>query len=357
MNTHAANTLEATSLDKPMTIQDVARVLGVSTSTVSSAFSGRGTITAQRRAAVLESARALGYEPNPLAQRLRNGRCPKTIGLFSLGLDFGVATRKIQIIQRLLSAQGYGVPLYVHSADGAGEVMQQVEFMITLRRQQPRAIICATRNLHPETLVELERYRGEGGIVVCYDETMKIDYDQVEFDREDNNYQTARHLLELGHRDLGFYVESMPYLDGPRLRGFERALGEFGLKKRDEWLFQGGSNEDGGMMLAEQFLALKRRPTAVCVVNDRTASAFVNALLRAGLRVPEDVSVVCHDDEPVARSSMVALTTGTQPVEKIAEQVVQMLLSRLDGSYCGPPRLVQVQGEFVVRDSTAAPAS
>lgn len=350
MNTQAGNTLEPAAFDKPMTIQQVARELGVSPSTVSAAFSGKGTITAQRRVAVLESARALGYEPNPVAQRLRNGRCPKTVGLFSLGLDFGVATRKIQIIQRLLSAQGYGVPLYVHSA---GNVVQQSELMLTLRRQQPRAIICATRNLHPDTLAELEKYRGEGGIVVCYDEAMKIDCDQVEFDREDNNYQTARHLLELGHRDLGFYMERLSP-DGPRFRGFERALHEDGLQKRDEWLFSGGPSENGGMLLAQQFLKLKRRPTALCVVNDHAASAFVNAVLRAGLRVPEDVSVACHDDEPVTRSSMVSLTSGTQPVQKIAEQVVQLLLSRLDGSYCGPPRSVQVRGELIVRDSTGS---
>lgn len=338
--------------EKAMTIRDFAREIGVSPSLVSMAYTGNGRIAARTRERILQSALELGFSPNPHAQRLSGGRDRNTIGLFSLNLDFGVITHKIKIIQHLLWSRGFDVPLYAHGAYRAGEVARQADLMSTLRRQQPRAIICTIWGLEAGTLRELERYRGEGGIVVCYDHYVALDCDQVLFDREDNTYQTARHLLELGHRDLGLYMGGLTPPGGGRKDGFDRALGEFGLKANAEWMFHGEVEERGGVMLARQFLALPRRPTALCIVNDRTASAFVNEVQRAGLRVPRDVSVVCHDDQPVASCCAVPLTTNTHPVQEISAAVVAMICSRIDGSYCGAPRQRIVRGALVVREST-----
>ena len=85
-----------------------------------------------------------------------------------------------------------------------------------------------------------------------------------------------------------------------RLRGFRRALAEVGLPMREEWFFQNPTYERGGAEMARRFLAMRDRPTALCIVNDYVALAFVVEVMRAGLRVPEDVSVVSHDDQPIA---------------------------------------------------------
>ncbi len=337
-----------------ITIRDVALAAGVDKATVSYALSGKRQVGVKTREAVLRAAQELGYRPNPHAQRLSNGGCAKTIGLFSLGLDLGVATHKIQIIQHLLSQQGFDVPLYAYGAYGAGENVNQAELMRTLCMQVPRAIVCVTTGLQAEAIEELEAYRQQGGVVVCYDHPTAVACDQVIFDREDNTYQAAKHLLELGHRDIGYYAHGPQRPDDPRLVGFCRALEEWGVAINQQWFFAGGLYGEGGVQLARQFLQLDSRPTGMCITNETTAAMFIHEAQNAGLRVPQDVSVVSHDNLPIAQCCAVPLTTVTHPVEEIASQVVNLLSSQLSGEYEGPPRQIVVRGTLVQRQSAVA---
>ncbi len=344
-----------------MTLEDLASHLGVSRSLVSLAFTGKGRISPTTKEKILAAARELDYQPNVHAQRLAGVRNQEMVGLFSLGLDFGVTTHKIKIIQQMLSEQGFHVPLYAYGDYSPIEMVQQAELLKSLRVQQPRAIVTATRGLKDETLEELRKYQQEGGIVVGYDYASELNCDHVVFDREDNNYQSAKHLLELGHRDIGLYMEGdeQQHLDkqesGSRITGFLRAMEEYGAPVNPDWMFHGGRYEEGGLLLAAQFLSLDERPTAICIVNDRAASAFLHEVMRAGANVPDELSVVCHDDQPVARCSAIPLTTMTQPVKRIAQSVVEMLTSRFDGSYEGAAREKIERGSFIERQSTAAP--
>ena len=344
-----------------MTLEDLAGHLGVSRSLVSLAFTGNGRISPKTRERILAAARELDYQPNVHAQRLAGVRSQETVGLFSSGLDFGVTTHKIKLIQQGLSELGFRVPLYAYGDFNPTEVDQQAGLLGELRRQQPRAIVSATRGLTDEAMQELRKFREEGGVVVCYDYVSDMDCDHVIFDREDNNYQAAKHLLELGHRDIGLYMEGDnelhidPNASGARITGFLRAMNEQGAPIKREWMFNGGRYEEGGLMLAAQFLSLDKRPTAICIVNDRAASAFTHEVMRAGVRVPGDLSVVCHDDQPVARCSAVPLTCATHPVDEISQSIIEMLTSRFDGSYSAEARQKVVRGGFIERASTAPP--
>ena len=111
---------------KPATIQDVARAAGVTKATVSYTFSGKRQVTPETREAVLEAARTLGYEPNPLAQRLSNGGSSNLIGLFCEHLEWSAGTLKLQIIQDMLARRGFEVPVYI-SSPGAGDIAQRVQ--------------------------------------------------------------------------------------------------------------------------------------------------------------------------------------------------------------------------------------
>ena len=347
--------------EKAMTLEDLASHVGVSRSLVSLAFTGKGRISPKTKERILAAARELDYQPNVHAQRLAGVRNQETIGLFSSGLDFGVTTHKIKIIQQELSERGFRVPLYAYGDFSPLEADQQAGLLGELRRQQPRAIVSATRGLTDDALQELGKFRDEGGIVVSYDYVTVMDCDQVIFDREDNNYQSAKHLLELGHRDIGLYMEGeqQQHTDmrgsGLRVTGFLKAMREYGAPINPAWLFNGGRYEEGGLLLAAQFLSLDERPTAICIVNDRAASAFLHEVMRAGIDVPGELSVVCHDDQPVARCSAVPLTSTTQPVREIAQGVIEMLTSRFDETYQGKARQKVVRGSFIERASTAPP--
>jgi DNA-binding LacI/PurR family transcriptional regulator len=359
------------TVNKAPTIRDVAEALGMHKSTVSLAFSGKGNVSAATRARVLSAARELGYEPNPLAQHLARGYRNDMVCLFTGVLDVGLAAEKLLGVQQALSVVGLDVPIHVYGdRPGPGGSSQALQVR-QMRRQRPRAIVCASQRVEKAAFRELDAYQRDGGVLVTYDTTVPLACDQVVFDREDNAYRAARYLLDRGHRHLGFGISSVA---GPlagtggdpvhaRLKGFRQALAEYGLTMRDDWFFQNATYERGGAEMAQRFLALSERPTALCIVNDYVALAFMVEMLRAGLRVPEDVSIVSHDNQPIAAYCPVPLTSMSHPVDRIVNTAVALLLDRIQGRVPSDelPRQVTLAGELVERASvaplTAAPPS
>jgi DNA-binding LacI/PurR family transcriptional regulator len=341
---------------KPITIEDVARAAGVANSTASVALNGKYGVSEKTRRIVMEAAENLGFQPNPHAQRLVSGH-NNVVGMFCPGPEIGAALEKNLLVQRLLDEQGLEVPLYSSGVLGGDRVRAQIVSLERLCRQRPRVIVCSTLNLCDDALEVLQRYQAGGGILVCYDVQINLDCDQVIFDRMHNNYLTASHLLELGHREIGLYLveRDNPSLRAahPRLEGFQRALGEYGIETQPQWVFHGWWSEEDGARLAEQFMALEQRPTAMSIVNEAVASAFMNELARRGVSVPRDLSIASHDNMPVGRYASVPLTTASQPIESTAHHVVEMVSTRLSGEYSGVARRVVVCGELIQRESTA----
>ncbi|MDF2441046.1 MAG: LacI family transcriptional regulator [Abditibacteriota bacterium] len=349
---------------KRVTIEDVARVAGISKSTASRALNSKGSMTPQTRATVRRVARRLGFEANAHAQCLANGRSNNTIGFFSPDLDLSVGTRKMQDIQHLLGERGYVVPIHAFGYRQPYALINQAQLLADLRRQRPRALVCNNSNLREAAArAELLRYCDDGGLAVCYDWPLEVPCDMVVFDREDATYCATRHLLELGHRRLGFFINATYGAEGPdgtepHRAGFLRALREWNIEPREEWMFPTTTFmqvEKGGVGLASLFLALRERPTGMCIVNDAAALTFMGEVGRAGLHVPHDVSVIGHDNTMMARHGPRQLSSVTHPVLPIACSVVEMLDSRLNGRYDGEPRKEVLRCELVVRDSTAPP--
>ncbi len=348
---------------KPPTIHDVAQALGMHKSTVSLALSGKGNIADGTRERVRSVAHEIGYAPNPLAQRLANGAHNPTVCIVSGTLDVGLATEKILLIQHALSAEALEAPIYTCS-EGAGQAdRSQAAQIRQICRQRPRAVICAAQMIGPAVFPELEAYQRAGGVVVSYDVSVPLECDQVVFDREDNTDQAARCLLERGHRRIGLGMSNPPpwlshtvgLAQNLRVAGFRRALEEFGAPFReDDWLFQNSTYEKGGAEMARRFLRLTDRPTGLCIVNDYVALAFMVEIVRAGVRVPQDVSLVGLDDQPIAAYCPVPLTSISQPTEEIARAVVTLLRDRLAGS-AAAPETVTVRGKLRERASVAAP--
>lgn len=344
---------------KPVTILDIAATLGVHKSTVSYALSGKGRVSPQMREKVMAMAKDLGYEPDPLAQRLANRGKSRVVCLCSGSLDSGRGTEKIAAIQTALTGLGLEVPFYTPARPGQNNDQAQIDLFRQLRRQRPQAIVCSVHAFHDDAFAELEQYQNEGGLVVAYDLPLPLNCDKIIFDRVDNAYQGARYLLERGHRHLGL---GMSQLARPganlnttqemRAAGFRQALRECGEEIHAEWIFENPTFERGGAEMARHFLELKERPTGLCIVNDYVALAFMVEMMRAGVRVPEDVSIVGHDDQPIAAYCPVPLTSVSQPVDEIVQAVVETLTARLSGD-TQPPRTITIRGRLIERQSVA----
>lgn len=347
---------------KTVTIEDVARRAGTALSTASLALNGKARVAPGTREAVLKAAQELGFEANPHAKRLAGGASNNHIDIFSLMLNSGVGLDKLKTIHRLLTREGFDVLIHSYDFYDRQHTDESVSLMRSLCRQRPRAIVCATPGVSDEVYEYLRQYQQDGGVAICYDDPVPIACDNVLFDFEHSLYIAAKHLLEAGHREIGLFVQGSMMPPALAVQGFTRALHEQNIKPRRNWFFGSpAAGEDGGFDLAKQFLRCKQRPTAMCIVNDASALAFTVELGRAGVSVPHEVSVVAHDDLPLARCAPVMLSSVTHPTERIAEEVVRLLTTRLNdnavgGSNCtGGPVRMTIRGELIVRESVVPP--
>jgi DNA-binding LacI/PurR family transcriptional regulator len=346
---------------KSITIADVARAAGVSKATASFAYSGKGRMSAETRERVLREAERLGYQPSTHARILAGGRCNDTVGFFTLDIDLSGRTRQMQVIIGALSKLGFWVPIHGCGYEDQTRPEAQLMQINSMLGQRPRAVICNLSGLLPSSLERLRQYQDEGGILVCYGYTHEksIGCDTVVFDDVHAYELAATHLLELGHRDIGLFVAGLRVPSGDSLLGFERALARHDLKPRREWLFSNEGilrYEPEGALLAQKFLSLKKRPTAICIGNDYCAAAFVKVLSDAGVNVPRQVSVVGYDDDAIAPYAQVPLTTINTAQEVMSQHIIELISSRLSGEYSKGARYVEVRGSLVARASTA-PAS
>lgn len=352
---------------KLVTLQDIADALGIHRTTVSKAMTGRYPVSPALRQKILDYANEVGYEPDVGAQRLRLSSREKShlICLCSgyLTASYGSMTMdKMVRIQKALFEMGFEVPFNTAAKFSGESADAQISLFRHLRRQRPQAIICAAHYFQDAAIAELEHYQREGGIVVAFDLPISLDCDQVLFDRTDNAYQAARYLLERGHRYLGI---AMGHLVGPRdsklnttqnqrIPGYHKALREWsdatGEQLLEPWVFEVPDVEDGGVVLARHYMELKHRPSALCIVNDHVTLAFMSELLRLGVRIPQDVSIVGQSNQFLAAHLTVPLTSVTQPVEEIVQATLARLLSRLQGD-TSPSQTIAIRGELIERQS------
>lgn len=341
-----------------VSIADVAQAAGVGTTSVSYALNGKGNLSATTRETIIRVAREMGYENNYFAQNVKVTF--RDVVAVCACMDLGVGTMKIWEIQHRLDRAGHAVETYITPVYMSRESQQQLEMLQTVRRLKPRAIICEISTmragLEEGGYDELQRYVENGGTLVCYNSNtpIGIECDTVLYDEAHSAYLMGRHLLEMGHRELGFCIHGTnPQLDHPHVSGFLRALEEAKIAAKPAWIWGECCQEDGGARLAERFIALPRAqwPTAIGIINDVMASSFVNAMTRAGYKIPDDLSIIGHDDVPAAKNCLVPLTTISHPSSLQAAELVEMLFSRFEGRYDGAARHVTVRGELIQRDS------
>jgi DNA-binding LacI/PurR family transcriptional regulator len=345
---------------KRSTLLDLARETGLSRAAVSYALNEHQSIPEVTRQKVREAADRLGYLPNAHAQNLASGRRGKTVDMFVMGLDSAIGSQHALTIQWKLFNTGYKVPLhafgFAFGKDEAQGKVSIVEMVRGFRQNRSLAVVCALipEGLPEATYDELNRYMDEGGIVVTYGCETKLSCDQAIFDAAAGIYIAARHLIDQGHRDIGFSSFVANDRANPWTLGFERALGESDIPVTTEWLVCTSHFESGGAELAQWFDQRKKSslscPTALVIVNDAAASIFVSQLTQMGYKVPDDISVVGFDDLPVAQYGQVPLTTIHHPVIEIAGLVTEFVDSRVRG-FSGAPRKQRVEMPLVQRQS------
>lgn len=324
----------------------MARLAGVSPATVSFVLNRTAgqTISDETRQRVLQAVAELEYRPNRAAEGLRHGRSA-TIGFVSHDADFGeFAASAIKGAHEACLRQG-NLLLLVNTG---GSTAQAAELIVQLLDRQAEALIFAAVGTRSVVLPEAAG-RVPTVLLNCFtphDPVPAVLPDEVRGGRE-----ATQALLELGHRDIA-YLTGKPsqWATKARLRGFRGALRGAGLNPADHTVLAGNYHVDSGYELVRTLLRRKQVPTAILCGNDRMAVGVLLGLHEAGLRVPDDVSVMGYDDQfQLAAEMRPALSTVRLPYDAMGRLAAEQLAA---GGLEQTGRIL-VHCPVVMRDSTA----
>lgn len=351
---YAATTMAAGNHDgsgRPggVTLKDVARAAGVHPATVSRALdpAKMWLVTPPTRAKVESAARDLGYRPDIVARSLRNGST-KTIGIVVADLSNPFVGEVIHGIAGFLYPRGF-MPLIIETFDDRERLGLALDALRS--RRVDAVVITVARTADADAI--LEAVRGGLQIVLAVRQLPGSGLPAVVHDDAGGGRLVADHLLSLGHRVLGELrgaQDAQPFRE--RGRAFREAVAAGGGAIRAIDAVAAHPTPYEGRRLMEAYLDDRDAlPTAFFVHNDAMAIGAIDALRQAGLRCPEDVSVVGYNDAPLSDHVTPPLTTVRYPSDEVGRFAAGVALSHIaDGDL--PGELVTFPAELVVRGST-----
>lgn len=333
------------------TINDVARLAGVSIKTVSRVMNNEPNVREETRSKVREAANLLHYRPNLLARSLAGSRS------FLLGLFYNNPSQTYVhdmhrgVINRCRES-GYHVLAEPQDASG-GDLERSISGLLATIRLDgviltpplcDMAVVLQTIEAANVPYVRVAPFLYPGRTA------------SVRMDETRAAYEMTQHLLGLGHKDIGF-VMGHPEHGGAHLRyeGFVRAMREAGIEPRVEWIKQGYFSFESGVEAGKSYFAKGApRPTAIFSSNDEMAFGMMSVAQQMGAKIPDDISIVGFDNTPGTMLIWPHLTTIRQPVQELAYAAADILLSRGQleeegGNFNATSRLLPFQ--LIERDS------
>jgi DNA-binding LacI/PurR family transcriptional regulator len=333
------------------TIVDVAVRAGVSTATVSRVLSGAAPARPATRERVLAAARELAYRPSGVARALKRSRT-RTIGLLITDIENPFYPQIVRAAEDEAQARGLGL-LLCNTAEDPERELAYLDLL--LDRRIDGLIVASGRTIrrHARRLAGIEM-----PVVGVNAAAHSAALPGITTAQRRGARLAAEHVLELGHRRIGHITAPDDRAAAARLRraGVADALRAAGLSPESLVLAAGDERIGGGIRAAAELLAAGPAPTAIVCYNDLTAIGALRGVREAGLRVPEDVSIVGFDDIELAAWTDPGLTTIRQPTDEMARWAVARLADVLDGREPGEHRHVTLPPSLVVRASTSSPA-
>jgi LacI family transcriptional regulator len=178
--------------------------------------------------------------------------------------------------------------------------------------------------------------------------------DSVTVDNIKGAQDCVRHLIQVGHRDIAIVTGSLDLEIGrQRLRGYEEALKQAGIKVRRSLVLEGDFREASAQQLVKETLLRRRRPTAIFVSNGVMALGALRALDEVRMRCPEDVALATFDDLPFARAFHPQLTCVAQPAYELGFKGANLLIDRIQGKLPENPVRIELASELKIRESTS----
>jgi len=321
-------------------LEDVAARVGVSTASVSLVLRGAPGPSAETRRRVLEAAAELGYRADRTASLLARRR-RHLLGVM-LDVRNPFHAELAEEIHIAADRKGYEVVLstLTRGRDEAGAIETLLDFRCE-----------GVLLLGPDaTAARLGKLAAEVAVVVIGRRVTDPAVDVVRPADDVGVAQALDHLIAFGHRRIAFVDGGRGVVATARRRGYRDAMRRAGLADQIH-IIPGDHTEEGGGRAGRLVAGLADRPSAVVASNDRGAVGVLDALVRAGVEVPRDISIVGYDDSTLARLAHIDLTTVNQDAAAQAQHAVDAAVERLDGGRTEAVEIV-LRPRLVVRGST-----
>ncbi|WP_197473273.1 ribose operon transcriptional repressor RbsR [Erwinia sp. ErVv1] len=327
------------------TMKDVARLAGVSTSTVSHVINNNRFVSEAVREKITSAIAELNYAPSALARSLKLNQT-RTIGMLLTASSNPFYSEVVRGVERSCYERGYS--LILCNTEGDENRMNRSLETLLQKRVDGLLIMCTESHLPPADI--LNRYPSIPSVMMDW-APFEGSSDIIQDNSLLGGEMATRFLISRGYRRIACIAGPQDKTPARlRLEGFQRAMKSAGLPVPPSCVVSGDFEFEGGFNAMNQLLSLSPLPEAVFTCNDAMAVGGYHALFQAGLSVPQDIAVIGYDDIELARYMTPPLTTIHQPKDELGELAIDTLLHRL-GEPGDSQQLLILTPELVERGS------
>ncbi len=304
------------------TIEDVAKLAGLSRTTVSRVLNDHPYVSDEKRKLIQKAMEQLGYVPNSAARSLRNQKTG-IIAVLIPKISTPFFSQLIEILEMKASSKGYQLII----CQTQFSKQKECRYLNLLKTKQVDGVIM--------TAVEndwsvIDSYLNYGPIVLCNEKIDEAQIPMVYVNQAQSGYLVGKHLLERGHTHIAYCSNGISS-EGmrARLEGLQSALQEAKVHSYDKYYFDRVSTIEDGKQVFRKLACMKVSPTAIFAGGDAVAAGIISEAKKHGWRIPEDLAVVGYDNMEITKLVEPMITAVIQPVDEMAGKSIDVICEKI----------------------------
>ncbi|MGQ0286026.1 HTH-type transcriptional repressor PurR [Pasteurellaceae bacterium 22721_9_1] len=327
------------------TIKDVAKMAGVSTTTVSHVINKTRHVAEETKQSVLNAIQQLNYSPSAVARSLKVNTT-KSIGMIVTTSESPYFAEIIHAVEEHCYKQGYS--LFLCNTQNDPEKIKNHLEMLAKKRVDGILIMCSE---YAQDSLEFFNNFNDVPMVIMDWGIASENNDRIQDNSLIGGYLATKHLIENGHKEIGIIAgELCKTISKNRYQGFEQAMKEANLHINPDWIQEGFFEPEDGYECMNKILNQEKIPSAIFCCNDVMALGAISAIIERGLNVPEDISIIGYDNIHASRFYAPPLTTIHQSKSRLGQQAISLLFERIQIKST-ERKVIDTYPELVIRKS------